>query len=668
MTGDWQQAELEYDDEVIGENIIPALFFESVERHGDTPCQMYKGGLGDRSMTPGVMPEPTAGEYGSITYEEVGRIVRNLAVGFRELGVGPDERVGLYADTRPEWIQADLGIQAAGGVVATVYTESSAPQVQYLLDDPGATGVVAGTTELVDTLVEVEDDLDLEFVVTMDEAGEYADRDDVYTLAEVHAMGSTARTEGQVDEWVDEQDFESLASLVYTSGTTGDPKGVKLSHRNFRSAINTVWRRVGPRPDKPDDIPTMEHGMTVLSFLPLAHVFERFNHFVQLGGGLTIAYAESPDTVGDDMSQVEPHGAASVPRVYERIFDQMRNQASESDIGKRIFEWAVETAKAYDDAESPGIGLSLKMKVADRLVFSKVREKLGGNVELFISGGGSLSKGLAKMYRAMGLTILEGYGMTESSPVISLNPPEDIRVGTMGPALSAVDYRLDQSVVGEEQEDAAEGEVGELLVKGPNITEGYWNKPDKTEEAFTEDVPASGESSDSSDGRYFRTGDVVAVDDNGYFTFVDRVKQLIVLDTGKNIAPEPIEDEFATSARVDQIMVVGQDQKFIGAVVVPNFEQLYDWAEDEGIDVPTDHTEACRDERVREWVAEEIEAVNERLGHHETIKEFRLVPTEWTADNDLLTPSMKKKRRNIVEENRGEIADIYDKPPEEVRG
>jgi long-chain acyl-CoA synthetase len=654
MTGDWRQAELEYDDEVIGENTIPALFFDSVDRHRDTTCQMYKGGLGDRSMTPGVMPEPADGEYGSLSYEEVGRIVRNLAVGFRELGVGPDDRIGLYADTRPEWIQTDLAVQSAGGVITTVYTESSAPQVQYLLDDPGASGVVVGTTDLVDTIVEVEDDLDLEFIVTMDEAGEYADRDDVYTLAEVHAMGTTERSEGQVDGWVDDREFESLASLVYTSGTTGDPKGVELSHENFRSSINTVWRRVGPRPDKPDDIPTMEHGMTVLSFLPLAHVFERFNHFVQLGGGLTIAYAESPDTVGDDMAQVQPHGAASVPRVYERIFDQMRNQASESDIGKRIFEWAVDTAQDYDDAESPGVGLRLKMKLADRLVFSKVREKLGGNIELFISGGGSLSKGLAKMYRAMGLTILEGYGMTESAPVISLNPPEDIRVGTMGPALSSVDYRLDGSVVGPEQKESEEGEVGELLVKGPNITEGYWNKPDKTEEAFTEDG-------------YFRTGDVVAVDDDGYFTFVDRVKQLIVLDTGKNIAPEPIEDEFATSARVDQIMVVGQDEKFIGAVVVPNFEQLQDWAEDQGYDISEDEAEACQDDRVREWIQEEIDEVNERLGHHETIKEFRLVPREWTADNDLLTPSMKKKRRNIVDENREAIADIYDKPPEEVR-
>jgi long-chain acyl-CoA synthetase len=654
MTGDWKEAELAYDDEVIGENTIPSLFFDAVERYGSSTCQMYKGGQGDRSLTPGIVPEPPAGEYGSLSYREVGDIVRNLAVGFRELGVGADDRVGIYADTRMEWIQADLAVQAAEGVATTVYTESSAVQVEYLLSDPGAMGVVAEGPALVETLLEVEDGLDLEFIVTLDEAGEYADREDVYTLAEVHGLGAAERDGDQVEEWLASRDMSDLASLVYTSGTTGDPKGVELTHRNFRSAINTVWRRIGPRPDKAEDVPVMEHGMTVLSFLPLAHVFERFNHFVQLGGGLTIAYAESADTVGDDMAQVKPDGAASVPRVYERIFDQMRSQASESEIGAKIFDWAVDTAQAYDDAADPGLVLSAKMKLADRLVFSKVRENLGGNVELFISGGGSLSKDLAKMYRAMGLTILEGYGMTESSPVISLNPPEDIRVGTMGPALSAVEYDLDASPVGKEQRESTDGDVGELLVKGPNITDGYWNKPDKTAEAFTEDG-------------YFRTGDVVSVDEDGYFTFVDRVKQLIVLDTGKNIAPEPIEDEFATSARVDQIMVVGQDEKFIGAVIVPNFDQLRSWAEEEGLDIPADPTAACRDGRVRDWIAEEVDRVNELLGHHETIKEFRLVPEEWTADNDMLTPSMKKKRRNIVDENREEIADIYDKDPEKVK-
>ncbi len=660
---DWREAEREYTDEVIGETTIPELFFDSVERNGSREAQLYKGGVYDRSLTPEVVPEPPAGEYGAVTYEEVGDIVRHLAAGFQELGVGPDDRVGIYADTRMEWCHADYAVQSAEGVVTTVYTESSAPQVQYLLDDNDAMGCVVGSEELLETVLEVEDDLELEFVAVMDELDGYDDREDVHTLAEVHELGAEAFDAETFDSWLDNREWTDLCSLVYTSGTTGDPKGVELTHRNWRRSFNQLRKRIGPRPDKDDDLPTMEAGMTALAFLPLAHAFERINHFHELGIGMTVAYAESPDTVGDDLKQVQPEGAASVPRVYERIYNQMREQASESPVKKRIFEWAVDTAQAYDDADDPGVVLETKLAVADRLVFSTVREELGGNIELFVSGGGSLSAELAKLYRAMGLTILEGYGLTETAPALTLNPPEDIRVGTMGPALSEVDLALDPNVVSEETKASADGEVGELLAKGPNVFGSYWNKPDKTEAAFTEDVPASGASGESEDGTssgsYFRTGDIVARDEDGYLSFVDRRKNLLVLDTGKNVAPEPIEDEFATSARVDQIMVTGDDEKFVGAVVSPNFEQLREWADEEGHDVPDEPERAVEDDRVREWVGEEVERVNEKLGHHEEIKEFRLVAEEWTADNDLLTPSMKKKRRNIREAYRAEIDDIY---------
>jgi long-chain acyl-CoA synthetase len=361
---------------------------------------------------------------------------------------------------------------------------------------------------------------------------------------------------------------------------------------------------------------------------------------------MTVAYAESPDTVGDDLQQVSPDAAASVPRVYERIYNQMREQATESPVKKRIFEWAVDTAQTYDDADDPGVILETKLKVADNLVFSQVREALGGNIQLFVSGGGSLSEDLAKLYRAMGLTILEGYGLTETAPALTTNPPEDIRIGTMGTALCDVDLDLDPHVVSEETKASEEGDVGELLAKGPNVFQSYWNKPEKTEAAFTEDG-------------YFRTGDIVARDEDGYVRFVDRRKNLIVLDTGKNVAPEPIEDEFATSARVDQIMVVGDDRKFIGAVIAPNFEALWEWANEEGIDLPEDPEAAIEDDRVNEWVAEEVDRINEVLSSHETIKEFRLVPEEWTANNDLLTPSMKKKRRNIRAAYEAAIEDIY---------
>jgi long-chain acyl-CoA synthetase len=655
---DWREAEREYTDEVIGETTIPRLFFDSVERNAERDAQLYKGGIYDRSLVAGgVVPAAPAGEYAPLTYEEMGDLVARLAVGFRELGVEPDDRVSIYADTRMEWAQADMALQTAEAVVTTVYTESSAPQVEYLLDDPGSIGVVVENEGLLSTLAEVEGKLGLQFVVTLDEvSGDAAAalEADVHTLADVYELGDAEFDRDRVERWLDRRDWTDLNSLVYTSGTTGDPKGVELTHRNWRTLLNAVRKRLGPRPDKPDDMPKFEAGKTSLAFLPLAHAFERSGHFQSLGAGITIGYAESPDTIADDIQQVQPQLANSVPRVYERIYNGMREEASESAVGKRIFEWAVDTAQTYDDAERPGLGLRAKMAVADRLVFSSVREALGGNIELFVSGGGSLSKDLAKLYRAMGITIIEGYGLTETAPGLVFNPPENIKVGTMGPALHDVELKLDRGVVSEEQKEAAEGDVGELLAKGPNVTRGYWNKPDKTEEAFTETG-------------WFRTGDIVARDEDDYYSFVDRRKNLIVLDTGKNIAPEPIEDEFATSARVDQLMVVGDDEKFIGAVVVPNFEQLREWADEEGVDLPDDSEAVASDERVREWVGEEIEQVNERLGHHEEIKEFRLAPEEWTAENDALTPSMKKKRRVIRSRHEALIEDIYGRGEAEAK-
>ncbi|PSP79005.1 long-chain fatty acid--CoA ligase [Halobacteriales archaeon QS_1_68_20] len=643
----WREAEREYTDDVIGETNLARLFEDAAERYLDRPAQLYKGGTYDRSLAPGVVPEAPAGDYAELTYDEMRETVRNLAAGFRDLGVEAGDRVGIFAETRMEWAQADLGLLAAGGVVTTVYKDSTPSQVQYLLGDPGASGVVVENGDLLERVLDVEDDLDLEFVVVMDEVE--TDREDVHTLAAVHDRGKDNYDHEAYQRWIDDRDLDDLATLVYTSGTTGRPKGVQLTHGNLRANVDQVRKRYGPRPDKPADVPVTDETSRAVSYLPLAHIFERLaGHFFMFASGAAVAYAESPDTLQEDFQLVRPTTVTSVPRVYEKIYDAIREQATESALKARIFEWATGVGRAYHEADSSGPLLEGKRWLADRLVFEKVREGLGGNVEMMISGGGSLSPELCALYHGMGLPIFEGYGLTETSPVVSTNPPEEPKIGTIGPPVPDVEVRIDEGVILDDQFPGAEGE-------------GYWDKPAETEAAFAdgEAQVTDGGSDAEGDGRWFRTGDIVERRPDGSLVFRERAKQLLVLSTGKNVAPGPIEDKFAASPVVEQAMVVGDGRKFVAALVVPNVERLRKWAEEGGFELPADRAAICEDEPVRERIQQAVDAANEDLQPHETIKKFTLVPEEFTQENDLLTPSMKKKRRNIREHYGDEIDALY---------
>ena len=648
-TPSWYEAEADYSDEVTGMDTLGELLAGTATRNADRAAQRYKGGVYDRSLTGSVLPRPPDGEYGGVSYERMGELVKYLAAGFRGLGVTADTRVGLFASTRMEWALTDFAVLSAGGVVTTVYTDSSERQVSYLLDDPDAEMAVVGTEDQLERVLAVEDDLDA--VVTMNDCA--PDREDVLTLADVYDRGQAAFEASAYESWLADRSVDDLASIIYTSGTTGRPKGVKLTHRNFRANVNQTRRRLGPRPDKDPDLPTVAAGKRSIAFLPLAHVFERLaGHFFMYASGVTVCYAESPDTLADDLRQVRPHMGASVPRVYERIFRRMREQASESPVKERIFEWAVGVAREYARADDPGTVLSLQHALADRLVYSTVREGLGGEVEFMVSGGGSLSKSLCETFIGMGVDIVEGYGLTETAPVLSINPPEDLRPGTLGYPVTELDTYIDESVVDAAEFEAAGGRLGELLVDGPNVTEGYWNDPGGTTRGFTE-----------RDGRrWFRTGDVVERTGDGFLVYHDRIKQLLVLSTGKNVAPQPIEDRFATVDVVDQILVVGDDRKFVGALVVPDLEEVARLATKEGVDLPDDPAAQCDHEAVRGWVQAAVDEVNADLERIERIKAFELVPEEWTTRNDLLTPSMKKKRRNIYREFEAAVDAIYEEP------
>jgi long-chain acyl-CoA synthetase len=650
MTSDWRQAEREYDDEVIGWNTVPEAIEDSAQLRLSQTASMYKGGVYGRTLVPDVIDEAPDGGFASLTYGEVRGIYRRLAAGFDELGVKKGDRIGIFSNTRLEWALSDFAVLSRGGIVTSVYSSSSPRQTRYLLDDPGASGVVVENQELLERVLEVEDDLDLEFIVSMDEVDdEHLERDDVHTLGDVYDMGDEFFEEGRFEDWLDDLDLDDLCTLIYTSGTTGQPKGVRLTHQNFRSSINQGRKRFGPRPDKPDDLPTIDDTDRVVSFLPLAHAFERYGSFLMYASGATVAYAESPDTLQEDFGAVGPTTGTSVPRVYEKVYDAIREQASDSGLKKRIFEWAEGVGERYHRDDSPGAVLSVKHAVADRLVFSNVREALGGELEFMISGGGSLSAELCALYHGMGLPIYEGYGLTETSPIVSVNPPEEPKIGTIGPPILDIETKLDVEAAPPEVRN--DGDVGELLVRGPNVTDGYWEKPDETEAAFTE--------GDDDAEDWFRTGDVVRMDENGYMTFLDRAKELIVLSTGKNVPPQPIEDGFSTSQLVEQCMVVGDGEKFIGALIVPNFEGVRKRGKSEGVELPDDGNEIADDERVHGWIEEEVEEVNQDFEKYETIKKFELVADEWTEENDMLTPSLKKKRRNILEKHRNVVDRIY---------
>ena len=642
---DWRDAERGYTDEVIGESTLARMFEEGAARNRNRPAQRYKGGVYDRTITDSVLSAAPAGRFRAISYAEMRNVVRNLAAGFRDLGVDADDRIAIHSHTRMEWAQCDFALLAAGAVVTTVYAGSSPRQVRYLLSDPEATGVVVENEELLERVLEVEDELDLEFVVVMDHvADEYEERDDVHTLAEVHDRGAAVFDREEYESWIDARDPDDLASLIYTSGTTGQPKGVRLTHRNFRSNVNQIRARFAPRDP---DVPSISEETRVVSFLPLAHVFERTaGHFVMFACGASVAYAESSETLQEDFQKVGPTSGTSVPRVYEKIYDAIRAQAETDDRRKRIFEWATGVGREYHETDAPGLVLRGKMAVADRLVFGKVRDALGGNVEYLISGGGSLSPDLCALYHGMGLPIYEGYGLTETAPVIAVNPPDAPEIGTIGPPVVDEEIEIDDSVVGPDQFPNAEGEVGELLVRGPNVTDGYWNKPERTEAAFT-------------DEGFFRTGDVVEVRSDGYLRFRERAKELLVLSTGKNVAPGPIEDAFAASDVVEQCMVLGDSRKFVSALVVPSFDDVRAAAEREGVDLPEDPAELCRHDWVRDLIGEEVDRVNERFESHERIKQFRLVPEEFTEENELLTPTMKKRRQKVLDHFADEVRIIY---------
>ena len=650
------EAEAEFEHPVFEAETIPELFGSTVSRYPAKPAQSYKGGVYDRSLVDaGAIPPAPDGEFSDLSYNELDRIVRRLAAGLRASGLAFGDRLAIASHTRMEWTQLDLAALSAGGVVSTIYPSATSDRLEYLLSDCDPAGIVVENADLLRRLLTIEDELDFEpeFIAVIDSlpdgsgmAAAARDRDDILTVGTLYERGAAGFDAEQVDSWVEAIQPDDLASIVYTSGTTGQPRGVRLTHRNVCANVDQTFRRFGPRPDRTAG-PWIDHSTRHLSVLPLAHVFERLaGSFLMLGAGATVAYAASTDTLGEDFGLVEPTVITGVPRLYQQLFARFEASASESTVGSRLFQWAASVADRFHRAASPSRRLRVAHAVADRLVYGKIRTGLGGSLELCISGGDSLSAELCAISNGMGIRLVEGYGLTEAAPVVSANPPEALQVGTIGPPLSGLDVRLDESVdagAGASEDGLDGAAVGELLVRGPNVTPGYWNGPEATDAAFVTLDDADGEPGGDDTNRWLRTGDIVARRPSGYLEFRARRTELLVLSTGKNVAPAPIEDALEAQPPVDQAVVVGDSRPFVAALVVPTAAAAAREA---------DH----RQSRVNDAV----ESVNASLEPHERIGAARLLDDPLTVDNGLLTPTMKPRRAAIAERYADEIDALYD--------
>jgi long-chain acyl-CoA synthetase len=558
------------------------------------------------------------GIWARISTEEIEATVRHLSLGFQVLGVKPGDRIAILSENRPEWVLADFAALCAGGVTVPIYISLLPDQVRYIITDAGAKIVVCSDLEMWRKVEAVRNALpELERVILIEgdpPAGTHA-------LSDVEEMGRRLEADdpGGFEKTADAVRPEDLASIIYTSGTTGLPKGVMLSHANFVSNVLSLAEFI--------DFCEADTG---LSFLPLSHVLERTATFFLFHVGAAIAYAESLEAVASNMVEVRPTIIVSVPRLFEKIYTRVMDQVmAGSRLKRAIFVWALATGKKYAARAIAGEGipahLAFKRALANKLVFSKITARTGGRIRYAICGGAPLSGDIAEFFYALGLKIMPGYGLTETSPVLTGSTPRKVRFGTAGKAIPGVELRI--------------AEDGEILARGPNVMMGYYKN-----EADTREVLKDG---------WLYTGDIGRFDEDGFLIITDRKKDIIVTSGGKNVAPQPIESLIQASPFISSAVVVGSSRKFISALVVPDFEKLEPYARAHGIAFK-DRTDLCRRPEIADFLLGEVNRMTPGLASYERIKKIAVLDRDFDIDLGEVTPTLKV-RRNIVERKYADV-------------
>jgi long-chain acyl-CoA synthetase len=581
------------------------LFFAAIEKFDKPDALQYK----------------IAGRYAPLSHREVERRVRHVALALVSLGVRAGDRVAILSENRPEWAIADYACLNSGIPDVPIYPTLPPDQIAFILKDSGTSAIFVSTAEQAAKIAEIRSQVpSLMHVISFEEAGPSADM----TLAALEHRGAAAETPDSIADYklVSESvEPGDLATLIYTSGTTGNPKGVMLTHNNIRSNIEAARHMM---PFTGNDV--------ALSFLPLSHIFERMGDYLMFATGSSIAYAEGLDTVPVNLLEVRPTIVFSVPRLYEKMYARvLQNALAGGFIKKKIFFWARGVADKWADEKLAGREprgmLARKYAVAQKLVFSKLKERTGGRLRFFVSGGAPLAPEINKFFYAAGLIILEGYGLTETSPVIGVNTPQDFRIGTIGRPVAGVEVKI-----------AADGEI---LTRGPSVMKGYFNNPAATAEAI------------DADG-WFHTGDIGEIRD-GFIAITDRKKDIIVTAGGKNIAPQPVENLVKTNKYVSQAVMIGDKRRFPSMLIVPNFEQLEGWAKRKGI-IWTDRAQLIRIPAVIEKMQREVLGACSGLAHYETPRKIALLENDFSLEKGEMTPTQKVKRR-VVDRNYKSVID-----------
>lgn len=600
------QSNLQGGDLLPMEPSILHLLRNSIQRYPDRPALMHKD---------------SSGSYATITYDDLDKRIRTLVAGLQDWGLKAGDRIAILSNNRPEWAITDFAAMAISGVVVPIYQTLLPRQIAYILNDAGVRAIFVENQEQLDKILAIRTECpSLEKIACFDPVENPQTAKSINALME-DGQRMLQQSEDEFPKLLDQIDPQAVSSLVYTSGTTGEPKGVMLNQHGFVfDVINS------------ESVFPLYHTDVFLSFLPLSHLFERLaGHWCPLYRGGAIAYAESIETVIDDLQLVRPTVMVSVPRLYEKISSKVLGQIeSGSAIKKKLFYWAQRVGRNYH-VQKHGSWINLQYRLADKLVFSKIKAKLGGRFRYPVAGGAPLAVETLKFFEAMGLSIIEGYGMTETHLIIALTPPGNTRYGSCGPPIPGIEVKISDD--------------GEILVRGDIVMMGYYGKPGLTAEAI--------------DGEgWLHTGDIGYMDDDQFIYITDRKKNILVTAGGKNVAPAPIENAIKRSQYIDDICLIGDKRKFVSAILIPNFEAVTLWANEQQLD-GTSPAELAKLPEVRNLLQSEIDTQQVDFARFEQVKKFIVLAEPLSLERDELTPSLKIRRKVVAEHFKAEIEELY---------